>query len=53
MAFAVLEKDSSRMRLDRYAQDWLGVIRPVLGNRCTVILLVVVTIQAERNWLSQ
>ena len=47
MVFAVLEEVSSTMRFARYAQDWLGIIRLVLGNRCTVMLLLVVTIQSK------
>jgi hypothetical protein len=53
MVFEGLERVSSTMRFDGFAQDWMSVIRPVLGNRCTVILLLVVTIQAGRNWLSR
>ena len=37
------------MRFDGYAQGWLGGMRLVLVEKCTVMLLVVVRIQAGRN----
>lgn len=35
------------MRFYAYARDWPDVIRIVYGHRCTVFLLLVVTIQAD------
>jgi len=46
MVLAVL-KDFSMMRFSEYAQKWPDTIRIVLGHRCSVLLLLLVVIQAE------
>lgn len=46
MVVAVL-KDVFDEDFSVYAQDWLNTRRIVLGHKCSVVLLLVVTVQAE------